>query len=206
MTQDPWGGGPEKLPWAILMPITTDRQELDSRSREVFLASNLSGQERLRRADHQGTGGGAEISLPTFLTFNRLSWMRDGRPESIAQWGSVVLNTVKHVQTSFVPFKVGRSLRRPLSLCRFHANLVLRWEALTRSQKTKRTCTSGLYRPFHAYFISLYLLLGSAIEQLFHVSGTSYPWILPLPHEEWDIPSRHLLPPLPFSPLSFLSI
>ncbi|XP_070115801.1 rho GTPase-activating protein 20-like isoform X2 [Equus caballus] len=76
MTQDPWGGGPEKLPWAILMPITTDRQELDSRSREVFLASNLSGQERLRRADHQGTGGGKALLLRWTPTVKMLRHLR----------------------------------------------------------------------------------------------------------------------------------
>lgn len=89
--------------------------------------------------------------------------------------------------------------------CHYAASMLIWfWEALTRSQKTKRTCTSGLYRPFHAYFISLYLLLGSEIEQLFDISGTSYPWIL-LFHmkSETSPPDTYALPfpslPSPFS-------
>ena len=88
-----------------LKHIKTDYQWIDSRRGEVFLA--LSAPKEKENGDNLGIGGSAEICLSTLLAWNRSCQTLDERPGSVAQWASMVLSAVEHVQWHR-PFKSSR--------------------------------------------------------------------------------------------------
>ena len=63
-----------------------------------FPGSKCSKRERQESGDNLGIGESTEICLSTFLALNRFCQTLDERPESVARWASMVLNTVKHVE------------------------------------------------------------------------------------------------------------